>query len=51
VTWEELRHVYPTDFDIDTLPDRVERIGDIWANILDAKQDLKALIEAGAAAD
>jgi bifunctional non-homologous end joining protein LigD len=49
VTWEELRHVYPTDFDIDTLPERVERIGDIWANILDAKQDLKALIEAGAA--
>jgi bifunctional non-homologous end joining protein LigD len=51
VTWEELRHVYPTDFDIDTLPERVERVGDIWATILDAKQDLKALIEAGASAD
>jgi bifunctional non-homologous end joining protein LigD len=48
LTWEELAHAYPTDFDIDTLPERVERVGDIWANILDAKQDLRALIEAGA---
>jgi bifunctional non-homologous end joining protein LigD len=51
VTWEELQHVYPTDFDIDTLPERADRIGDLWANILDAKQDLKALIEAGVAGD
>jgi bifunctional non-homologous end joining protein LigD len=49
VTWEELANVYPTDFDIDTLPERVERMGDLWANILDSKQDLRARIEAGSA--
>jgi len=46
VTWEELERVYPTDFDIDTEPERLARIGDLWAGILDAKQDLKALLGA-----
>jgi bifunctional non-homologous end joining protein LigD len=46
VTWEELAHVYPTDFDIDTLPERLLKVGDLWSGILDAKQDLKALIGA-----
>ncbi|MDP9237212.1 MAG: non-homologous end-joining DNA ligase [Chloroflexota bacterium] len=46
VTWEELKHIYPTDFDIDGEPERLSRIGDLWAHILDAKQDLRALIEA-----
>jgi bifunctional non-homologous end joining protein LigD len=45
VTWEELQHVYPTDFDIDTEPERLRRAGDLWADILDAKQDLQALLE------
>ena len=45
VTWEELKHVYPTDFDIDTGPARFARVGDLWADILGSKQDLKALIE------
>jgi bifunctional non-homologous end joining protein LigD len=46
ITWEELGHVYPTDFDIDTEPERLARIGDLWADILASKQDLRALIEA-----
>jgi DNA primase len=46
VTWEELKRVYPTDFDIDTLPERIAKVGDLWAGILDSKQDLRALIEA-----
>jgi len=46
VTWEELAHVYPTDFDLDTMPERLRDRGDIWADILDAKQDLRALLEA-----
>lgn len=46
VTWEELAHVYPTDFDIDTEPERLARVGDLWADILASKQDLRALIEA-----
>ncbi len=46
VTWEELEHIYPTDFDIDTMPARAEKRGDIWAHILDSKQDLRALLAA-----
>jgi bifunctional non-homologous end joining protein LigD len=45
VTWDELGRVYPTDFDIDTEPERLARTGDLWANILASKQDLRALIE------
>ena len=45
VTWEELARVYPTDFTIDTEPARLAKIGDLWAHILDSKQDLRALIE------
>ncbi len=45
VTWEELARVYPTDFDIDTEPERLAKVGDLWAEILASKQDLKALIE------
>ncbi len=47
VTWEELPHAYPTDFDIDTEPDRLAKVGDLWADILASKQDLRALIESG----
>ena len=46
VTWAELGSIYPTDFDIDTGPERFARVGDLWADILESKQDLKALIEA-----
>jgi bifunctional non-homologous end joining protein LigD len=47
VTWEELKTLYPTEFDMDTVPARLERIGDLWADILASKQDLRALIEVG----
>jgi bifunctional non-homologous end joining protein LigD len=46
VTWEELARVYPTDFDIDTEPERLAKVGDLWSDILASKQDLRALIEA-----
>jgi len=42
--WEEMGNVYPTDFTIRTAPDRVADIGDLWSDILAAKQDLKALV-------
>ena len=43
--WDELDQVYPTDFTIDTLPERVEDIGDLWAEVLNAKHDLRRLLE------
>lgn len=42
--WDELEAVYPTDFTILTAPDRLRRVGDLWANILEAKHDLSALL-------
>ena len=46
VRWDELERVYPTDFTIDTVPERVAEIGDLWAGILDSKHDLQRLVEA-----
>ncbi len=45
--WDELWDVYPTDFTIETVPERVEAIGDLWANVLGAKHDLRRLLEGG----
>ena len=45
VSWDELGDLYPTDFNIDTLPQRLETLGDLWAGILDAKHDLHRLLE------
>ena len=41
--WEELGKVYPTEFTIKTLPARLKKTGDLWADILSAKQDLEKL--------
>ncbi|HYC31955.1 MAG TPA: non-homologous end-joining DNA ligase [Gemmatimonadales bacterium] len=49
VSWDELESVYPTDFTLRTVPDRLDRGGDPWAGILERKQDLGAML-AGAAA-
>jgi bifunctional non-homologous end joining protein LigD len=41
--WDELSKVYPTDFTIDSLPERLEREGDLWSEILSHKNDLRQL--------
>jgi bifunctional non-homologous end joining protein LigD len=41
--WEELGKVYPTDFTIKSLPERLKKNGDLWAGIIAAKQDPKKL--------
>ncbi len=43
--WEELGKVYPTDFTLGTLPERLKETGDLWAGILSAKQDLNKLLK------
>jgi bifunctional non-homologous end joining protein LigD len=51
IAWDELERVYPTDFTLHTVPDRLEAEGDVWAGILNAKQDLAgALSPSGAGA-
>ncbi len=44
--WDELGKVYPTDFTILTVPERLDKISDLWANILEAKVDLVKLVSA-----
>ena len=43
--WDELGTVYPTDFDIDTVPVRVSEIGDLWSDVTQAKHDLQRLLD------
>ena len=50
VGWDELERIYPTDFTIRTVPDRLEAEGDAWDGILSAKQDLGAILGVGGAA-
>ncbi len=50
VRWGELERIYPTDFTIRTVADRLEADGDPWDGILSAKQDLGAILGVGGAA-
>jgi bifunctional non-homologous end joining protein LigD len=42
--WHELDEVYPAHFTIETVPERLDRIGDLWQSVLDRKNDLAALL-------
>lgn len=49
VRWDEIERIYPTDFTLRTVPDRLENGGDPWAGILESKQDLAAVLGMGSA--
>jgi bifunctional non-homologous end joining protein LigD len=42
--WGELGKVYPEDFTIFNLPERLKKTGDLWTDILAQKRDLKKLL-------
>jgi bifunctional non-homologous end joining protein LigD len=42
--WDELEAVYPTDFHVLNVPERLSRNGDLWARLLDARVDLARLL-------
>jgi bifunctional non-homologous end joining protein LigD len=44
--WEELEHVYPTQFTITNVPERLAQLDDLWQDILNARVDLRALLQA-----
>ena len=46
--WEELGSVYPTDFTIENVPSRVAEMGDLWADSLTGKHDLRLLLDLSA---
>ncbi len=51
VTWDELDDIFPTDFTMRTVPERLAREGDPWEGLLDAKADLGAALQRSAAAE
>ena len=48
--WDQLETIYPTDFTLRTVPDRLESGGDPWDGILEAKQDFGGILGVGGAA-
>ena len=44
VRWDELGDIYPPDFNILNAPERLDRTGDLWSGILNAKHDVAALL-------
>jgi bifunctional non-homologous end joining protein LigD len=42
--WSELDKVYPTDFTTLTVPQRLAKVGDLWQDILQNKNDLEKLL-------
>jgi DNA primase len=40
ILWSEIEDVFPTDFDIRTLPERLRKNGELWSDILDERNDL-----------
>jgi bifunctional non-homologous end joining protein LigD len=44
IRWDEVGKVFPTDFTLLTAPDRLRQVGDLWAGILDARQDVARLL-------
>ncbi|HEY9681612.1 MAG TPA: non-homologous end-joining DNA ligase [Oculatellaceae cyanobacterium] len=45
IRWEELQHIFPSDFDIRTIPERLQTQGDIWKDILEQRNDLTELFK------
>ncbi len=43
--WDEVAQADPLTYNIWTAPDRVTAVGDIWAGILEAKQDVRSLVD------
>ncbi len=42
--WNELGRVYPSDFNIMTVPKRLKKRGDLWSDILNTKRDVRDLV-------
>jgi bifunctional non-homologous end joining protein LigD len=42
--WNELNNIYPTDFTMRSLPERLQARGDLWSDILQHKHDLMGML-------
>ncbi len=46
ISWDEIDSIYPTNFTIKNIPERIAKFGDLWADILLSKTDLHAVLSA-----
>lgn len=44
IKWGELKNIYPSDFNMRSAPERLAKLGDLWTDILNHKNDLKAIL-------
>jgi DNA primase len=44
IEWSELGQVYPHDFTMRSVPERLKEKGDLWADILEHKNDLEKIL-------
>ena len=47
ITWEELPKVSPIAFTLETMPERLKQVGDLWKDILKSAQELGQLGKRG----
>ncbi len=45
--WEELDSIYPADFTVRTVPDRLASVGDLWSDLESQRADLGGLLGLG----
>lgn len=45
IRWDQLDDIYPTDFTMRSVPELLKKQGDLWADILEHKNDLRKLIK------
>jgi DNA ligase D len=45
ITWDEVATIHPDELTIATVPDRVQRDGDPWADMVDHPQSIETLLE------
>lgn len=44
ISWDQIDDVYPTDFTMHNVPELLKKHGDLWADILDHKNDLRSIL-------
>lgn len=44
IDWDEMTSIYPTNFTIRNIPERITKVGDLWADILSCKTDMQKVM-------
>lgn len=44
ISWDEMTSIYPTNFTLRNIPERIAEVGDLWADILSHKKNLRQIL-------